>query len=374
MKKLFYIFVCIIISAHILSLRAVEPKIDNISILASKMIDSLRLQGNKLLNAHGHPKIWDSVSSTIRYIKSAPNIADYTDGGGKQIQPNKLLEFENNFHIKYLYNESLLPPYFKANNPQDSFPIFSRLGFIPIQQDTIMNYLGPITGVEIGIVPELHNNYLKIVLFSTYLYWNPKETKYYQLLHTSWADGKVFTENTYWDSWIFEYTPDADWKRVTEIEWDSLWINEIPILCVESTKLSAAELKKDENIDNAFIDWRYIARYVVDETGSRFPVVPDYLLDMQEVSLKYLYLSPNYDNFEKYEFSNVLNLSIDFEVMKRGAYFLRPKYRLDGNRFYVDVEVYFAKVDDDKHLTYDLRYTDNYTYQLDSDNRWQLIH
>lgn len=373
MKKIIYIFLCTIIYTSFFSLRAIEPSKDDISIFAAEMIDSLRHRGNKLVNTHAHPQRWDSALSKLRCIFDAPRVADYTEGGDKQIQPNKLVKFEKDFHIKYLYNESLLPSYFKANNVADTFPIFSRLGFIPFQQDTIMNYLGPITGVEIGIVPELHSNHLIIKLFLTYLYWDPIEKKYYQLLYNWWADGEVITENTFRGARIFEYTPGVGWKRTTEVEWDSLWTNEIPILCLESAKVSAARLAKDENIDSAFIDWRYIGQYVIDQTGNRISVIPDYALDMQQLNLKYLCLSPDPECVEKYKLSDVLNIATDFEILKNGAYFLRPKYRLDGDRFYVEVEVYFAKVDDDKHLSYDLRSTDHYTYQLDSDNQWQLL-
>lgn len=360
MKKL-AIFVCIVISSiYLMGKKSFYDK-DDISIFAAEMIDSLRMRPDEIFESK-RPQCWSDSAKAHLNLLDFPSVQDYLDDAD-EIPKDTIATFEKDFYLRYVLFDLLLPPYYKTNNTQDRLPIFSLL---KLPENTERSYIDSITGIEIGILPQIQGDKLKLELFVQQVYWDRIEQRYTRPIWFWIADGTEFAEDYLEDTWLYQYHEGIGWERKQNVELDSVGVNDIVRLCVESAKISADVINSGKNINRIFIDHKYILQYPVCDEGYRILSDPDYKPSIQEYVLEYF--TPSYDPAIPFAYEGEY-----LDDIKAGAYFLRPKYRLDGNRFYVVVEVYFAKVDDDKHLTYDLRYTDNYTYQLDSDNQWQLL-
>lgn len=334
---------------------------DDISLFAAEMIDSLRMRPVEIFKSK-RPQCWSDSAMEHLNLLDFPDVQDYLNDED-EIPKDSIATFEKDFYLRYVLFDLLLPPYYKTNNRQDSLPVYSILR---LPQKTERTYIDSITGIEIGILPQIQGNKLKLELFVQQVYWDRIEQRYTRPVWFWIADGSTFAEDYLEDTWVYQYHEGIGWERKPDIELDSVGVNDVVRLCVESAKLSADAIYSDKNANRMFIDHRYILQYPVCEEGYRVLSDPDHKLNTQKYDLKYFI--PSDDPRIPFQYEGEY-----LDDIKAGAYFLRPKYRLDGDRFYVEVEVYFAKVDDDKHLSYDLRRTDNYTYRLGSDNQWLLI-
>ena len=357
MRRLLIGIVCFIINLQFFACRVYTIPKDDISIIASKMIDSLRKRPDMVFK-----RAMPEDTQYGLYSMVFPDTQDYMDDEGN-VPDNKIATFERKFKLRYVFFEQLLPPYYKLSNPTDRIPVFSKSRLMERNKNRF--YISKISGIEIGILPQLQGNKLKLDLFIQPSYWNKKRQQYIRIIRKWNVDGIISTADHHIDSRYYRYRDNAGWEWVNEIESDSVGVNDIARLCVESAKLSARNFIGTEN-ERMFLDWRYFGQYDMGDEDYRVISEPNVPLDLHRANLEYFILFDDPAMPFQYEGEYL-------DDIKAGAYFLRPKYRLDGDRFYVEVEVYFAKVDDEKHLSYDLRRTDNYTYLLGSDNQWQLL-